>query len=451
MPVRLVDYMKLDPSTQRSLMTCWAFVAGLGCQTPGEYSSPIEATTAVMTEVSSTLEEQRLPLLDRYRQPLDLERFPELGSIADQIHLHTPSSWGADQAGLALTIDSSAQEISQRLLESAVQESEVREGVVIVMDPSTGELLALAHARGDTSQDSTKASERSGHPALMNDYEPGSMMKPLIVAFAVEEGELNRDSKVAGYEGSYKVGKHTVKDAKPVSYMTPVELISNSSNVGAVQVSHQLGVYRHDKYLRHLGFGKRTGLGLGEQEGKLTNLQALKERKARLISAYRSFGYGMSATPLQVTRAMAVIANGGYLVKPRLIMSEGVEPNDRVRVLGDQAIAIAREGLEQAVSDGTAQAVNVEGAQVAGKSATTRLFNKVTQEYQHGSYQSAFIGYGRTQDPRYLIYVLLDSVDVRHGPWQASTELFSMVMRGLLSRDQVRPAYALDPEEQFLP
>ena len=445
-----VSCMTIDPSTQRSLMTFLAFAATLGCQTLDEYNSHLEATTKVMTEVSSTLEEQRLPLLDRYRQPLDLERHPELRSLAHQINLNKPS-WGADQAGLALTIDSSAQEISQRLLERAVQDSEAKDGVVVVMNPSTGELLALAHVRNDTSQGAMRASEQSGHPALMNTYAPGSLMKPLIVAFAVEEGELNRDSKVAGYKGQYQLGENTVKDMNAVSYMTPVELISTSSNIGAVQVSHQLGVYRHEQYLRQFGFGEKTGIGLPEQEGMLANLQALKEHKARLISAYMSFGHGMRATPLQVTRAMAVIANGGYLVKPRLIMSDDVKPNDRVRVLGDQAIAVAREGLEQAVSDGTAQAAYVEGVQVAGKTAMGLSYNNALQEHSSSSYRSAFVGYGITKNPHYLIYVLLDSVDGQHHSMQAPAQLFSMIMGELLANDYVRPAYVLDPEEQLLP
>ena len=428
-------------SLMRNLSFSGVLLSSILCHNAHGESSSIDLGTVI--------QKQSFQFLDRDHQAIDKEGFPELQSVFEMIKVDELLS-GSKLTTLVLTIDSRVQRVTQEFLEDNVRITAAKEGIVVVMNPSTGELLALAHTREKSSSDQKDQIEQKGHPAFMKDDEPGSLMKPLIVSFVAQEGELTSESMIPGYQGRYLHGQHEVLDAKPVSYMSPSELISNSSNIGALVLSQRLGVYRHEHYLKHFGFGKPTGIELSEANGVVPKLQSLKERKARIFSGHMAYGKGMSATPIQMSRAFAVIANGGYLVTPRLVKDTVISPNDRLRIMSETAVALSKEGLELAVNQGRSSNAYVTDTQVAGMTATTRKYEAISHLPER-AYRSTFVGFGSTLNPRYLIYLMIDSPKIQMLPDHDAASLFSRIMRQLLELDHVHRAYELDPEEQYLP
>ena len=357
---------------------------------------------------------------------------------------------------LQLTLDMRIQQITESQLKDAVRASEAFGGVAVVMDPHNGDILAMAQAPSYNPNRYFEYPEGfsfSNH-AISTVYEPGSTMKPLIVAAAVEEGVLDENTLLPCYGGRFKLGQHVVKDDHACKdEQTTLEMVQNSSNIGAIHVGKKLGVARVYSYLMNFGFGSSVGLGLREEQaGRLDNVTKMATKKAEVKAYNWTYGYGLNATPLQVIRAVSVIANGGYLVTPRLakglINEQGEEiemfkDKSRPRILNKKAVDIATKAMLLVTEKGTGKLARVDGYDVAGKTGTTKKYSPELKKYKKESYLASFVGFVPAQNPRFVIYVLINDPQVgsRYGG-SAAGPVFSKIAEEILPYLGVPPSRA---------
>ncbi|MEZ4474073.1 MAG: penicillin-binding protein [bacterium] len=341
---------------------------------------------------------------------------------------------------VTLTIDSRIQQLAEAALTAQVKAMRARSGLVVVMDPHTGDILAMAQTPAFDPNLFREAEPDDWRNRILTDtLEPGSTIKPLLIAAALDMGKVRADSVWNGYHGRIKVGRKTITDVHGVDQLTTLEIIQRSSNVGAVQVAQRIGKDAYYSYLRAYGFGEPTGIGLqGEVEG---NLRPAKQWGLIHLATF-SYGYGFSVTPLQMTRAMAAIANGGMLVRPRLVLhvkdARGriIEefPDRHVRrVLQPQATKEVTEGLIMVThKGGTGRKASVPGYEVAGKTGTAHKVDPLLRGYSKDKVKSSFVGFVPARDPRLVIYVNIDEPREAQYGGVVAAPVFSEIAREAL-------------------
>ena len=312
---------------------------------------------------------------------------------------------------LLLTLDHHIQQVAEQVLRDQVAEMDAADGEVVVLDPRTGDILALAQTPDfDPNLFRTESSDRWRLRAITDVLEPGSTVKPLLVAAAFDAGRARPDTVWDGHKGRFKVGRKWITDVHPEERLTTLDIVMYSSNVGAVQVAQRLGKDAWHRYLRAFGFGQPTGLGLrGEIRGALRS----PKRWGQIHLATFAYGYGFSVTPLQMARAVGALANGGVMMKPRLVREvrdatgdvvERIPPRVQHRVVSAQAARDATRAMERVTGDhGTGKRARVPGYRVAGKTGTANMVGP--GGYSKDKVRSSFVGFVPAQDPRLVIYV----------------------------------------------
>lgn len=325
-----------------------------------------------------------------------LERFPTAG------------------ATLELTIDTYLQHIAERELAAAVREHRADAGTVVVLSPSTGEVLAMANwptFNPNAFAESTASARRNR--AIQDTYEPGSTFKLVTASAALEEGVAERDDLFDVSAGSIRVGNRRVLDMfvyrQPLSFD---EVISKSSNVGAIMVGLRLGPERMSRYMRRFGFGQALARDLPGQGRGIVHPPSTLESERELASV--SIGYAVSVTPLQMAAAVNAVANGGELVEPRLVRAvirNGIRAETPLRTIRR---AISRETaaemtriMELVAEKGTAKAAQVPGYRVAGKTGTTEKL--VRGRYSDTDHNASFVGFVPARRPEMTILVMIDT------------------------------------------
>jgi len=361
---------------------------------------------------------------------------------------------------LQLTLDMYIQQITESHLKDAVQSSDAIGGVAVVMDPNTGDVLAMAQSPSYdpnhyNSYKTDNHQVRFTNHAISSVYEPGSTMKPLVVAAALEEGVLSEDSILPGHGGIYYLGKHRVRDTHPTKEMTTLELLQYSSNIGAIHVGYRLGIPKLYGYLMHFGLGGITEVGLDQEiAGSLPNVTQMPAKRASLTASHWTYGYALNTTPLQSAQAISVIANGGSLVAPRIVQAllneegeviERYGQRRRRRVVGKRATEIVTKGMVLVTEGGTGRAARVDGYLVAGKSGTTRKYLPEIKGYREGkdgAYLATFVGFVPAEAPRVVIYVLINEPKTSHSGGKIAGPVFSKVAEEILPYLGVPPTRA---------
>ena len=318
-----------------------------------------------------------------------------------------------------LTIDRDLQWYAQQALSQKVAETAAVNGSVVVMDPRTGEVLAMATAPTFNPDDRSKTGvEDLRNPAIQDAYEPGSVNKIITAAAALEAGVVTPDSVIT-IPSTYQVGAHTVHDAEAhgLEHLTFTGVLAKSSNIGTVQVAQRLGEQRMHDALARFGFGAKTGLGLpGESRGLLPDVANWSGTSIATIP----IGQGVAATAIQVASVYATVANGGVRVAPNIIRattdSNGqvtpAAPPEQHRVISQQVATTLGQMLENVVSaEGTAPLAAVPGYRVAGKTGTAQRV--VDGRYQPGNYTSSFVGFAPADAPRLVVAVVLQGTGKR--------------------------------------
>lgn len=323
-----------------------------------------------------------------------------------------------------LTIDEGLQYIVEKELEKAMAKWKSVAASAIMMDPFTGEILALANRPAYDPNDIRKSNAQEIRNRVLTDvYEPGSTFKIIVGTAAVEEKLYSLNSLFDCSKGGIEVGGKVIRDAHKHGVLSFKEVIQKSSNVGSVMMGQKLGRERVYKYAKLFGFGELTGIDLpGEVSGWI---REPSKWSATSIGAI-SIGQEVAATPLQVLRAYAAIANGGYLVKPHIVSEirtpEGqvafsFQAGDRKRVISEKTANIFKNILKTVVQEGgTATTAAIDGNQVAGKTGTAQLIDHKTKRYSHDRFISSFVGFVPADNPKFaLIVVVYEPKDQIYG------------------------------------
>lgn len=349
---------------------------------------------------------------------------------------------------IELTIDSNLQHSTEKALRDAVEATGSDSGSAIVLDPRTGEILAAANVPTfDLNASGLAPSEARRNRWITDPIEPGSVVKPFVVARALEDRIVRPDSRVSGGGGFLRIGRKTIGEAEKDHRFKTVsitDLIRLSSNVGTVVLQQKMGWNRVEDTFRKVGFGSHSGVELGGESRGLfprTNDKQLLER------ATMSFGQGIATTPLQIAAAYAIIANGGYRVRPHLVRTVGGLPSPATtprRIFSEATAARMRTILEKVVEgEGTGTAARVGSFPVAGKTGTAQRTDFERGGYERGAYWSSFAGMVPSRRPQFVIYVMLDRP--RIGSYYggvAAAPVFAKIARAalqLVAPEDMRP------------
>ena len=315
---------------------------------------------------------------------------------------------------LFTTIDSQIQAIAEEELESGLKRHLAKKGTIIVMDPKTGAIKAMAnYPTFNPNSPATIENENRRNFAVSDIIEPGSTFKLTTALAAVDQNVVSFDELfVTPENGQVQIHGQTMRDHDPLGTLNFNQVIAKSSNIATSEIAQRIKPETYYQYARNLGFGSPTQIDLpGELQGRLQR----PYEWSRVTLPWMSIGYEVQATPIQITQAYAAIANNGYLMKPFVVESirdefgkiiESTKPKRVRRVAGDETIRKIIPLFESVVSDsGTAGWASIDGLRVAGKTGTAQKF--IDGRYR-AQYRASFVGFFPVEDPKYVIYVLLD-------------------------------------------
>jgi cell division protein FtsI (penicillin-binding protein 3) len=351
-------------------------------------------------------------------------------------------------ADLFLTIDEVIQHVAERELEAAVRRWGARAGTVVVMDPVTGEVLALANTPSfDPNAYASTPPALRRNRALTDPYEPGSAFKLVLAAAALEEGVVRPNDIFYGEEGVIEVAGVKIRDHERHGWMTFRDVMAYSSNVGAVKVGMKVGKERFYTYITGFGFGVPTGVDLpGESRGVV---HRPRDWSGLSLSSL-SIGHEVAVTPLQLTGAIGAVANGGYLVRPYVLRAVR-HPDGRVeetrpvvirRVISSATARSLTSMLAEAVERGTGQPAGLAGYRVAGKTGTAQKLDPVTGTYSRTKVVAFFAGFVPADDPRLAMVILIDEPQGFAWGGSVAAPVFRAIARESLQYLEVPPAAA---------
>ncbi len=318
-----------------------------------------------------------------------------------------------DGASLILTIDRVVQIKSCEILEEAIEKHKAKSGTIIVVEPKTGEVLALCNW---PNFDPNKYNEVKdigifSNSAISSQFEPGSLFKVITFAAALEEEKITPETTYED-KGFVKIGGYTIKNAGNKIYgkKTMREVLEKSINTGAIFVAQKIGMETFKNYVKKFGFGEKTGIDLpNEIRGNLRNLDEKKE----IYLATASFGQGIAVTPIQMVMSFAAIANNGKLMRPYIVKeivfkdySLKNEPKEIRQVISPKTAEILKDLLISVVKNGWGRRAAVSGYLVAGKTGTAEV--PYLKGYS-GETVHSFVGFAPADNPKFVALVKLDS------------------------------------------
>lgn len=316
---------------------------------------------------------------------------------------------------IVLTIDLIYQSILEDELRNGVQKSNAKGGLGILMNPKTGEILAMAGIPNFNANEAQKysSSERKNR-TITDTFEPGSTFKIVTAAAALEERVKRPTDKIFCENGKFRLFSHIMNDVHPYGILTFRQVIEKSSNIGTMKIAQDLGAKRLYKYARDFGFGNETGIRtIGEVEGSLKST-----REWSGLSLYEiAIGQEVAVTALQLINAYAAIANDGILLSPRLLYAEIDEEG---RIISQTSPQVIRRVVSKATADtlksffegvilaGTGTAAAVPGIRIGGKTGTAQRAMENARGYGESQYTSSFVGFGPLEDPKIIGLIVIE-------------------------------------------
>jgi cell division protein FtsI (penicillin-binding protein 3) len=381
-------------------------------------------------------------------------RVEEVRGLRDRSGRLIFSEGTTDENGLAghdvtLALDQAIQRVAERELDVAYRTYETKGASLVVMDPQTGEILALASVPGFNPNDYGEADADARRDRAVTDrFEPGSVMKVFTVAGALAGGTLKPTDTVFCEHGTYQLGSITIHDTHENDWLTATQVLAKSSNIGALKIGLTLGEPALYAAFRRFGFGEPTGLPIpGEAAGVL-------RPKGRpwfeVETANASFGQGVSVTTMQLAAAMTAIANGGKLMEPILVkriadargnVVKEWPPQTRREAVPASVARTVSEMLTAVVEDGgTGVEAALPGFRVAGKTATAQKVDPATGKYSEDKYTASFVGFVPAEKPRLVIAVVLDEPMIGHYGGDLAGPVFRRVAEASLRYLGVPPS-----------
>jgi cell division protein FtsI (penicillin-binding protein 3) len=350
---------------------------------------------------------------------------------------------------IVLTIDQSIQYQAEAALTSAIAESHAKSGTAIVMDPHTGEILALANAPTfDPNNVGAAPPPARANWALQNIYEPGSTFKIVAYAAAIEKGLAKPDDYIDCQMGSITVAKRVIHDHHPFGNLTLTEALAESSNVAAIKLGMRVGDSTMYDYITRFGFGSRTGIELpGETAGMIHPVSRWLPSSIGSIA----IGQEVGVTPLQVAAAFSTLANNGVRIAPHIIReirtSTGTSiyrPNpEQHRVISTSTARSLRGMLEGVTLNGTAKKAQLDGYSAAGKTGTAQKIDPRTKKYSNTKYMASFVGFAPVNNPAVVIIVVIDEPAGLYHGGDVAAPVFRQIA------EQILPELGVMPDTEF--
>ena len=348
---------------------------------------------------------------------------------------------------VGLTIDRELQYVAKAALKDAVVKNHAEHGSLIAMDPRSGEILALENYHSyDPNEHLLPGEKPKGREdlAVVAPFEPGSVFKVITLSAALETTSLTPDSVINCGNGTMKMFTRVIHDHKPYSALSMANVLAFSSNIGAIRIGMQVGNKNLYDYIHRFGFGVRTGLELPAEAPGL--LRPLKRWQPTTIGSI-PMGHELAVTSVQLAQAGSVIANGGFLVHPRLVAWEQPQGGAREparypqpqRILNPHTVAEMRMMMHRVMTEkgGTGEHIHVTGYTMAGKTGTAQIYDYAHRIYTH-KYNASFLGFGPTQNPSMLVVVTISGTTGLAGYGGAAAgPVFEKVMAASLRREGV--------------
>jgi cell division protein FtsI (penicillin-binding protein 3) len=357
---------------------------------------------------------------------------------------------------VVLTIDQTIQYQAEQTLLAAVQRSRAKSGTVIVLDPRSGEILALANAPtfDPNKVAETKAETRSNW-ALQNIYEPGSTFKIVAFSAALEKQFVKVEDRIDCQMGAITVAGRVIHDHHPFGSLTIKEALEKSSNVAAIKLGLRVGDPTMYEYIKRFGFGSRTGIELpGETAGLLRKVERWQPSSIGSIA----IGQEVGVTPVQMVAAFGALANDGVRIAPHLIRevrnAEGAvvyraQPEHR-RVIGAD-IALALRGMLEGVTlNGTAKQAQLDGYSAAGKTGTAQKIDPKTRAYSATKFVGSFVGFAPVSNPQVVIIVVIDEPAGAYHGGDVAAPIFREVAEKVLPALGVMPDIETQPVHELI-
>ncbi|UCB51179.1 MAG: transpeptidase family protein [Deltaproteobacteria bacterium] len=382
-------------------------------------------------------------------------------ALGRPFYISRPTSKGPEMHDLVLTIDKDIQYRAQQALQRAVTKTRAKSGHCIILNPETGEILAMAVVPLFNPNIFWKYKpDQWRNRAITDSYEPGSTLKTFLLSAALESRIVSPRTTFYCEEGKFQFASHIIHDTKGFGTLTVSDIIVFSSNIGAVKMGQKLGYEKFLTYLEKFGFGSKTGIDLnGEISGFIRPSNQAKE----IDRANLFFGQGMTASSLQIALAMAAIANGGELMRPFVVKAirdqsgrvvKEMKPQVIRKVISTKTARNVARILEGVVSeDGTAPLAAISGYRVAGKTGTSQKVDPRTRSYSNKDYVAIFVGFVPADKPRMVILMTVDEPEGKPygglvaGP--AFQEVGTWALNYLGITPQVKLAAAkIEPETQ---
>lgn len=346
---------------------------------------------------------------------------------------------------IVLTLDQTIQHHAEVALAAAVSQSRAKSGTAIVLDPHTGEILALANAPTFDPNDVGAATPATrSNWALQNIYEPGSTFKVVAFSAALEKKLAKPGDKIDCQMGSITVAKRVIRDHKPFGTLTIADALAKSSNVAAIKLGMRVGDQTMHDYITRFGFGSRTGIELpGETAGLV---RPVSRWQASSIGSV-AIGQEVGVTPLQMAAAFGALANDGVRMAPHVIReirnSSGAtifRPNpEQRRVISKETATALRGMLEGVTLNGTAKKAQLDGYTAAGKTGTAQKIDPQTRTYSTTKHIASFVGFAPVNDPAVVIIVVIDEPAGAYHGGDVAAPVFREIAEQVLPELDVMP------------
>jgi cell division protein FtsI/penicillin-binding protein 2 len=352
---------------------------------------------------------------------------------------------------IVLTIDQLIQYRTEQALSEAVQRTHAKSGHAIVMDPRTGEILALANVPTfNPNQPASDSPEARANGALQDIYEPGSTFKIVAYSAAIERGLVTPEDKIDCQNGSITVNGRLVHDGHPYGVLTIADALAKSSNVGAIKLGLMVGNDSMYDFMKRLGFGSRTGIDLsGESAGLLRPVARWQPSSMGSLA----IGQEVGVTPLQMATAYSVLANNGSWIRPHIVR-ELRSPDGAVTyqakiearpALKAETCAALRTMMEGVTLHGTARKAQLEGYTAAGKTGTAQKVDPKTHAYSATKYIGSFVGFAPVSNPAVVIIVVIDEPQGAYHGGDVAAPVFRDIAEQVLPELNVAPDTDIKP------
>jgi cell division protein FtsI (penicillin-binding protein 3) len=359
---------------------------------------------------------------------------------------------------LVLTIDKNIQYIAEKELEQAIHDTQAIAGTVIVENPHTGEILALAN-RPTFNPNSRKQITPGAltNRAVSYAYEPGSTFKLVTISAALEEKVTNPDEVFDCQMGSIVYNGMRIRDSKPHGLLPVWGVLAESSDVGSIKIALRLGDERFYKYIRAFGFGQQTGI---ELPGETRGMTKPVSRWSKVSIAAISMGQEIGISPIQLAGLISTFANDGVWVAPRIVagtvqpqgtpQTVAFHPGESHRVISSYTAGEMRSMMQKVVLEGTGRKAILEGYTSAGKTGTGQKVDPATGAYSKTKYIASFAGFAPLNNPQIVVTVILDSAVGLHQGGQVSAPVFRRISQQVLEYLHVPHDLPLAPQHQSL-